>query len=240
MNFFNIFKRLDIRLSIELWILCTLIYYWLYIFSIEHLTNFCKNEFPYCIDFLPYGDFLAAYIAIVGLYFVVSSLDDWKQQHKLNNTLIAIQEIIAFKKELNNYIDNLSSILDLGEEYKNCNSILDAIKKKYYLINNELKIRANYNSLEKSVLVEKEILESQKKDIEKILGTLDEIIRGIDKEIYEIKQYDNDVSFNRLMLQINKPYKAEIDKIITNNQIILRIVQTGIDKVSKNTNIILK
>lgn len=87
--------------SLLIWIASTFIYYLAFVSSKKWLIDFCNKK--YCIEFLPYGDFLAAYIAIVGLYFVVTSLDAWKEQHLFNNAIENLTRLTVFEKEIQQF-----------------------------------------------------------------------------------------------------------------------------------------
>lgn len=84
-----------IWISIGLGVGLTILYYYIYAYFQIWFDDLCKKN--YCIEFFPIGDFIACYIAIVGLYFVVTSLDAWKNQYKFEE---AVQTIKLFDKQL--------------------------------------------------------------------------------------------------------------------------------------------
>lgn len=84
-----------IWIAIGLGVILTTLYYYIYAFFQIWFDKLCENY--YCIEFFPIGDFIACYIAIVGLYFVVTSLDAWKNQYKFEE---AVQTIKMFDQQL--------------------------------------------------------------------------------------------------------------------------------------------
>lgn len=87
--------RNKILSAIGLGLILTILYYYTYAYFQIWFEDLCKKN--YCIEFFPIGDFIACYIAIVGLYFVVTSLDAWKNQYKFEE---AVQTIKLFDKQL--------------------------------------------------------------------------------------------------------------------------------------------
>lgn len=219
--------------AIGLTVFLTIAYYYVYSFVELHMSKLCDKYV--CFEFPPYADFLAIWVAIIGLYFIVTSLDDWKKQYKFNNTIEAIKDINIFKKNLVHYIKNLNSILDIKED-QSSKSTLESIKKKYNKLSIEARIIDSFNELEKSILIEKVILPEHEKDIKKILTLLDKVIRSISHQIISIKQEENDTSFNYLKLKINKMYEKEVLSIIKLHSDYLKIVQTGINNISIKLN----
>ncbi|ELW77047.1 hypothetical protein ACINWC743_A0621 [Acinetobacter sp. WC-743] len=104
----------------------------------------------YCVEFLPYGDFLAAYIAIVGLYFVITSLDAWKNQYKFEEAVKTIEQFdqqlpilqlivskiyqLVHECESNNYYDmfgaekNFQDMLKMQRIYERLGELQDYIR----------------------------------------------------------------------------------------------------------------
>lgn len=73
-----------IYVSIGMTVFLTIAYYYTYAFVELYVSKLC-NKYV-CFEFPPYADFLAVWTAIIGLYFVVTSLDSWKHQDKYNNS----------------------------------------------------------------------------------------------------------------------------------------------------------
>lgn len=88
--------------AIALGVISILSYYFLFVAIQKNLVSICKEYF--CLELMPIGDFIAIYIAIIGLFFVVSSLNDWKVQDKYNNAKIRVADL----NEISNLIDDFS------------------------------------------------------------------------------------------------------------------------------------
>lgn len=219
--------------SIGLTVFIIIAYYYIYSFVELASNNLCKKYI--CFEFPSLAEVLAIYVAIIGLYFVVTSLDAWKKQHKFNNTIEAMKDINIFKKDLIHYIKNLNSILDIKED-PSSKSNLEAIKKKYNKLSIEAGFTDRFNELEKSIFIDKVILPEHEKDIKKILALLDKVIRETSYQIFLIKQEENDTSFNHLKLRIDKMYEKEVLTIIKVHTDYLKIMQTGINKISRELN----
>lgn len=69
--------------AIGLTVFLTIAYYYVYSFVDLYVSELCDKYV--CFEFPPYADFLAIWTAIIGLYFVVTSLDAWKKQDQYNN-----------------------------------------------------------------------------------------------------------------------------------------------------------
>lgn len=195
--------------------------------------DFCTNNF--CMKTLSLAEFLALVVAVISLYFVVTSLDAWKKQYQFNNTIEAMKDINVFKKDLLCYIKNLNSILDIKED-SSSKSNLEAIKKKYNTLSSEARFIDRFNELERSIFIDKVILPEHEKNIKKILALLDKVIRETSHEIFLIKQEENDTSFNRLKLRLDKMYEKEVLTIIKVHTAYLNIMQTGINNISRELN----
>lgn len=91
--------------SIGLTVFLTIAYYYVYSFIDLYMSKLCKKYV--CFEFPPYADVLAVWVAIVGLYFVVTSLDAWKHQDQFN----AAREIYKNIEETNDKLLNIQMLL---------------------------------------------------------------------------------------------------------------------------------
>lgn len=80
-----------ILLAIGLGAFSIFLYYLLFVSVEKKLFSVCKKYF--CLEIMPIGDFIAIFISIIGLYFVVNSLNDWKVQDKYNNAKNRVAEL---------------------------------------------------------------------------------------------------------------------------------------------------
>ena len=75
-------------------------YYAFMIFaSKEWMTNLCQEK--YCLELLPLSDYLSISIAVIGLVFVIQSLDAWKEQNNFINARNICNKLMNFHYLLN-------------------------------------------------------------------------------------------------------------------------------------------
>lgn len=148
----GVFMKLEdkIYFSIGLTVFLTIFYYYLYSFIELHLSKLCDQYV--CFKFPTYAELLAIWVAIIALYFVVSSLDEWKNQYKFeksmktitefNNTMYIlnflenrIQNMIISSKK-NNLMDLFSIESDFNEQVSK-EDIYLKISKLEVIINHE-------------------------------------------------------------------------------------------------------
>lgn len=86
------FMKLEdkIYFSIGLTFFLTISYYYLYSFIELYISEFCNKYI--CFKFPTYAELLAIWVAIIALYFVVSSLDEWKNQYKFEKSMKTINK----------------------------------------------------------------------------------------------------------------------------------------------------
>ena len=80
-----------IYFSVGLTVFLTIAYYYFYSFVDLYLSKLCDKYV--CFKFLTYSELLAIWVALIGLSFVVSSLDDWKNQYKFEKATKTIAEL---------------------------------------------------------------------------------------------------------------------------------------------------
>lgn len=86
----------------------TIAYYYFYSFVDLYLSRLCDKYV--CFKFLTYSELLAIWVALIGLYFVVSSLDEWKNQYKFEKatkTIAEFNNIIYILNFLESRINNI-------------------------------------------------------------------------------------------------------------------------------------
>lgn len=113
---FNIFASLTISILV----------YYLFSFKVyeNSFQNLCSKY--YCLELIDFSNFCGIMLSIVGLYFVVDSLDSWKDQQAYYNSR-------DFLNELNNYLADCEyrSILEVMHYISNdaSNQILNEENK---------------------------------------------------------------------------------------------------------------
>lgn len=106
--------RNKIFISVGLVLPVTLIYYLTYVSVDKLFSKWCKTN--YCFEFPPYADTLAIYVAIVGLYFVVHSLDAWKHQDQYQISKQNIKLLHTVSEKLISFSVKISNVRDFNKE----------------------------------------------------------------------------------------------------------------------------
>ncbi|WP_089605631.1 hypothetical protein [Acinetobacter piscicola] len=88
-----------IYMSITITMILFFLYYLVYSSVELYADTFCKLYI--CFEFLPFGDFLAIWVAIVGLFLVVQSLEEWKGQYKFEKAQRTIKKVEKILNGLN-------------------------------------------------------------------------------------------------------------------------------------------
>lgn len=195
-----------IYVSIGLTVFLTIAYYYAYSFVELYISKLCDKYV--CFEFPPYADFFAIWVAIVGLYFVVTSLDAWKNQYKFQEAiktckefdkapLILEQLLGEFYQLINdckkyNYGDMYGAISDFDQMYESKN-----LSMRIFNIN-EL-INHNKNNLYQD-------------DFENLLNDFNIAINDMEHCISEANlnesNYSNDAKYN-LAIKKEKIRKVE-------------------------------
>lgn len=113
---FNIFASLTISILV----------YYLFSFKVyeSSFQNLCTKY--YCLELIDFSNFCGIMLSIVGLYFVVDSLDSWKDQQAYYNSRDFLNELNKYLAdceyrsilEVMHYISNDASNQILNEENK--------------------------------------------------------------------------------------------------------------------------
>lgn len=100
--------------AIGLTIFLTIAYYYAYSFVELYLSKLCDKYV--CFEFPPYADFLAIWSAIIGLYFVVTSLDAWKHQDQYQTAKQNIKLLHTVSEKLLSFNVKISNVRDFNKE----------------------------------------------------------------------------------------------------------------------------
>ena len=203
--------RNKILSAIGLGLILTILYYYTYAYFQIWFEDLCKKN--YCIEFFPIGDFIACYIAIVGLYFVVTSLDAWKQQDKYNNSKnrIALLNDLKHKIEFGfglkicsfyetNQGENEKKVFRMGLERDYIISSFNAYLKDTNILEDIRNLdRENHNI--KNCLYQK--------DFDKVIDLAYKYIQGCCKEIKTLSLTEDDTkeSYQNSLTQIYKRHR---------------------------------
>jgi hypothetical protein len=199
--------------SIGLTVFLTIAYYYAYSFVDLYVSKLCDKYV--CFEFPPYADFLAIWAAIIGLYFVVTSLDAWKHQDKYQTAKINLVKL-----------HEISSIL---LTFKNKLSDFDKVYVKYYLnstSDNEITQTNSFKKYEeiKSILkIEDKIEECDldintksinlfQSDFESCISLAKKYIHEIDKEVINLNN-EKRVRINNRITKKEDDKKAKEEKV---------------------------
>lgn len=209
----------DIYKALGLTFFLTIAYYLTYAFVELNISNWCKKNV--CFEFPPYADVLAIWVAIIGLYFVVKSLDDWKNQLKINNAIENYKTLYDVYKK----IEEIFILLNIHEvEYKNLDPESDyahAIKTNYLERFNEINAFELSNKVDVNLYV---TANQYQNDLDDANGLSRKILFSLDSDLKELKlksikdfeyiyiKYRNDYSklgnnLNNLNIKIKSHFK---------------------------------
>lgn len=117
-------------LAILLVIFSIVLYYFSLVFTEKYLKELCASY--YCIDFLPFGDFLTILIAIISLYFVIVSLNSWKIQLSHQATQSLYFEFLKLEYDLLNLQGEFYKLKKDGDPQKQYTDYLQYITDKNF------------------------------------------------------------------------------------------------------------
>lgn len=199
--------------AIGLTVFLTIAYYYAYSFVDLHLSKLCDKYV--CFEFPPYADFLAIWSAIIGLYFVVSSLDDWKHQDKFQTAKINLVKLHEINSIISTFKNNLSNFNECYVEYFP-NSLSDNdIKetnsfKKYKAIKSRLKIQDKIEECELDITTKN--INLFQNDFESCISLAKTYIQEIDKELTKLNN-EKRVHINNRIIKHEDDKKANEERV---------------------------
>jgi hypothetical protein len=90
--------------------LLTFFYYLFYALNEKHLSIYCQEYI--CFEILSLAEFLALLTAWISLYFVLRSLESWKDSYKFQRAMIALgkfNQLILMSNKYFMYLTQLSN-----------------------------------------------------------------------------------------------------------------------------------
>ena len=205
--------RNKILSAIGLGMILTILYYYIYAYFQIWFEGLCKKN--YCIEFFPIGDFIACYIAIVGLYFVVTSLDAWKHQDKFQTAKINLVKLHEIDSILLTFKNNLSNFDECYVKYYT-NSLSDNeitetnLFKKYKALKSHLKIQDKLEECDLDINTKN--INLFQNYFESCISSAKTYIQEIDKEVIKINN-EKRVHINNRITKHEEDKKAEEEKI---------------------------
>lgn len=85
--------------------LLSVMYYLFYALNTNTLTQYCKKYI--CFEILSYAEFLSCSIGLISLYFVLKSLESWKDSYKFERAIQALSKFEELKIIGNRYLSIL-------------------------------------------------------------------------------------------------------------------------------------
>jgi hypothetical protein len=164
------------------------------------MASWCQKI--YCLDFLSFGEYLSISIAIIGLVFVIKSLDGWKEQDKFLNARNICNQLINFQTlceldlliligQKQNEMDLLASLEEQKkllqkaffelELFKIDRELGEKLEQSNFLCKNELKDA--YKILNKCLHKMYSDIENQENNFKNIQSFLNIAIRNDIKEV---------------------------------------------------------
>ncbi|WP_168379745.1 hypothetical protein [Acinetobacter cumulans] len=194
--------------------ICSIGAYYYLSLAIEWIwSDICAKH--YCMKTLSLAEFLAIEAALIGVYFVVSSLDDWKHQDKFQTAkinLVKLHEIdsilLTFKNNLYNfdecYVKYYTNSLS-DNEITETNSF-----KKYKAIKSHLKIQDKIEECDLDINTKS--INLFQNDFESCISLAKKYIQEIDKEVIQINN-ERRVHINSRITKQEDDKKTEKEKI---------------------------
>ncbi|WP_151829095.1 hypothetical protein [Acinetobacter radioresistens] len=160
-----------IYFSVGLTVFLTIAYYYFYSFVDLYLSKLCDKYV--CFKFLTYSELLAIWVAVIGLYFIVSSLDDWKNQYKFEKAMKTIAE------------------------FNNIVYLLNFLESRI----NDMIIKSKRNNFTGLSFIESDFDEQvSKEDVYLKLSHLEEIINYEKNNLHQERFEDLFIKFNNLII----------------------------------------
>lgn len=193
-------RKLILQLLIILF-LTIVSYYFIYVLVTKGFTDaLCLNR--YCLELLDFSDFFTIILSFAGLYFIVDSLDSWKDQEAYYNS----RETLG---ELNEIILNceIFSIADINNytNYKDHQEFSIENRKEIKSLLPVNAINSNFDKL-RSLIESRPIY--HRKDFIELMGEIQKIINKMHRVV------DNEnISFYNIGSRINIAIRDDIPHV---------------------------
>lgn len=208
----NFSLKQEIGLATLLLFIIIAIHYFISVASDKYWKGLCDSW--YCLELIPLGDVISISIAIIGLYFVVKSLDAWKHQDQYQtakNNIIFLHDI---SKDLTNYISEIKNINEISLSLKD----FMGWKENTYTYAKYIKIKNKNNIFEKTNNIENIIIHQNKNlyqdDFKNLVNNVLLILRNIDNKIKNqdklVMKTQNEEVINFSDIKENPPIESKI------------------------------
>lgn len=199
--------------AIALGLISILLYYFLFVAIQKNLLGFCKEYF--CLELIPIGDFIAIFISVIGLYFVVSSLNDWKIQDKYNNAKIRVAELNEISSLMHDFSFKICAFYNYKTNGENQSKVSKLIPNDDYVRNmfkayiEDTGILNRIRELDKRNFSTKDCLFQN--DFDHVIEQGYKFINGCNKDIKEMAKTEEDTqeSYEHTLELIYKKHRNE-------------------------------
>lgn len=199
------------------------IYYFIYVLLQKiNIDEICKNEI-YCIK-LEFADYLAILVAIIGLIYVIKSIDSWKNEYKFQTAILTMKsfdEIIYLTDFLTLRVHKLINDAKASDFYN-----LDQFESEFFEKIEHQEFQEKILKLKEKIFNEKNNLHQE--DFEKLIEDLDGFysfgMRGVIDSHLSEANYTENQEFNRKVKRtkveslnlVLKEMKKKSKKIVIN------------------------
>lgn len=208
-----------VYMSITITVILFFLYYLSYSAAELYLGKFCKKYV--CFEFLSFGEFIAIWVAIIGLYFVVTSLDGWKNQYRFEEAVKAFKQLEKEIPLLNHMGDLLSDVVYQAKAHEKYG--LDLVDKdfeecvknaKFYQRIHNLRILINSNKNKQHQDMFEKIIEDFSIAINGAIGCMTDTYLS-EPNYSENREYNLKVKDDKInkIIQMEKTLKKRNEKI---------------------------
>lgn len=199
--------------AIALGVISILLYYFLFVAVEKNSISICATF--YCLELIPIGDFIAIYIAIIGLFFVVSSLNDWKIQDKYNNAKIRVAELNEISNLMRDFSFKICAFYNHKTSGENQSKVSVSVPNDDYVRNmfkayiEDTGILNRISELDKRNYSSKDCLFQN--DFDHVIEQGYKFINGCNRDIKEMAKTEEDThkSYEHALDIIYKKHKNE-------------------------------
>lgn len=228
-----------IYISVALVLPVTIVYYLTYVSVDKLFSKWCKTN--YCFEFPAYADTLAIYVALVGLDFVVTSLNEWKTQEKYFKSRENLELLAELCTVLKNIDENLLKLKMTDLSKLNINDLLFLRSFSKGSLNRYLNEQLDFTY--KKVMKRKNTLDEEKEVIvEKSNGLYQDDINWIFNEYSKIilkASSELSIKIEEKETDTMEDYKQELDTLYKEYNPVIQKVLLKLENLERKLNAFL-
>ena len=213
--------------AITLLLFLSILYYFFYALNENKLSHYCDNYI--CLEILSLAEFLGIITAWISLYFVLKSLESWKDAYKFHRTIETLSKFEELKIISNQYhtiLYQLKNSLIRAKGYE-LHSSFDLEEQKYEDKFNNLYYYDKLINLQQWLNQEKNV--NKHKDFKEVLRTFETAIDSAHRLVSEAHLSEVNYGQN---------YATETD--VNRRKESIKKVQIAFEKYSKDKTIFEK